>query len=157
MVLEDRAFRAKLGFVDPNFLDIFSFPVIRGDPSRVLQDKYSVLITEKIAQKYFNNANPVGELLPIQRGEEIQNFTITGIVQNAPKNSTIQFDVLLPFEQGGFEDKWNIYYSGFNVYDAPPEYIPKQSRTAIFQMDQNLVGRRQRDTTQTPATHQNAL
>ena len=110
---EDRAFRAKLGFVDPNFLDIFSFPVIHGDATNVLQHKYSAVITEKIAQKYFNKANPVGELLPIQREKGIQNYTITGIVKNVPKNSTLQFDVLLPFEREswvGAKDQWNIYY-----------------------------------------------
>ena len=110
---QDRAFQASLGFVDPNFLDIFSFSVIHGDPAQALQDKYSVILTEKIAQKYFNNANPVGEVLPIQRGEEIQNYTITGIVQNVPKNSTIQFDVLLPFERASWvqaNNQWNTYY-----------------------------------------------
>ena len=111
---EDRAFQATLGFVDPNFLDIFSFPVIHGDPAQALQDKYSVIITEKTAQKYFNNANPVGEQLPIQYfGKEIQNYTITGIVQNVPKNSTIQFDILLPFEPNPMmraPSRWNIYY-----------------------------------------------
>ena len=110
---EDRAFRAKLGYVDPNFFDIFSFPVIHGDATNALQDKYSALITEKIAQKYFNKANPVGELLPIQREKGIQNYTITGIVKNVPKNSTLQFDVLLPFERAswvGAKDQWNIYY-----------------------------------------------
>ena len=111
---QDRAFRANLGFVDPNFLDIFSFSVIHGDPAQALQDKYSALITEKIAQKYFNNANPVGEVLPIQYfGKEIQNYTITGIVQNVPKNSTIQFDVLLPFERASWvqaNNQWNTYY-----------------------------------------------
>ena len=106
---ENRVFEAQLGFVDPNFLDIFSFPILQGDPSRILQDKYSVLITEKTAQKYFNKTNPIGEVLPIQRGKEIQNYTITGILQNAPKNSTLQFDILLPFEQSGFEDKWHSY------------------------------------------------
>ena len=115
---ENRAFWAKLGYVDPNFLDIFSFSVIHGDPTQALQDKYSTVITEKIAQKYFNKANPVGELLPIQRGEEIQNYTITGIVQNVPKNSTLQFDILLPFEGrswlsglfGGRVNPWNSNY-----------------------------------------------
>ncbi|MDE2701238.1 MAG: ABC transporter permease [Gemmatimonadota bacterium] len=110
---EDRAFRAQLGYVDPSFLDIFSFSIIHGDATNALKDKYSALITEKIAQKYFNNTNPVGEVLPIQRGEEIQNYTITGIVQNAPKNSTIQFDVLLPFEPNPrmrAPSRWNIYY-----------------------------------------------
>ena len=97
--IEDRAFRPLLGFVDPNFLDIFSFPLIYGDPANALKDKYSALITEKTAQKYFNKANPVGELLPIQREKGIQNYTITGILKNVPKNSSLEFEVLLPYEQ----------------------------------------------------------
>ena len=111
---EDRSFRANLGFVDPKFLDIFSFPVIHGDATNALQDKYSVIITEKTAQKYFNNTNPVGEVLPMQYfGKEIQNYTIAGIVKNAPKNSTIQFDVLLPFEPNPrmhAPSRWNVSY-----------------------------------------------
>ncbi|MYB56428.1 MAG: FtsX-like permease family protein [Gemmatimonadetes bacterium] len=102
--IEDRTFRPLLGFVDPNFLDIFSFPLIHGDPANALKDKYSALITEKAAQKYFNKANPVGEPLPIQRenfqGEKrTYNYTITGILRDVPKNSTLEFEVLLPYEQ----------------------------------------------------------
>ena len=106
---ENRVFEALLGYVDPNFPDIFSFSIIHGDATNALQDKYSALITEKTAQKYFNKANPVGELFPIQRGKEIQNYTITGIVQNVPNNSTLQFDVLLSFEQSELKNKWSSY------------------------------------------------
>ena len=127
---EDRAFRAQLGYVDPNFLDIFSFPVIHGDATNVLKDKYSALITEKTAQKYFNKANPVGELLPIQRGKEIQNYTITGIVQNAPNNSTLQFDILLPFEQSEFEDKW--YSSLVSTFMMLPQNVHPNSLEQQF-------------------------
>ncbi len=124
---EDRAFRAQLGYVDPNFLDIFSFPIIHGDPAQALQDKYSAIITEKIAQKYFNNTNPVGELLPIQLGEKIQNYTIKGILKNAPKNSTLQFDILLPFEPNPrvrAPNRWNIYYLTTYLM-LPPNVSPK--------------------------------
>ncbi len=124
---QDRAFQATLGFVDPNFLDIFSFSVIHGDPAQALQDKYSAIITEKIAQKYFNNANPVGEQLPIQYfGKEIQNYTITGIVQNVPKNSTIQFDILLPFEPNPMmraPSRWYISYLDTYMM-LPPNISP---------------------------------
>ena len=120
---ENRAFRANLGFTDPNFLNIFSFPILQGDPSHALQDKYSALITEKTAQKYFNNVNPVGAVLPIEYKNEIQDYTITGIVQNAPKNSTIQFDVLLSFEQSKVEDRWS-YYSIFTFMMLPPNISP---------------------------------
>ena len=44
---EGRSFEANVGFADPNFFDIFSFPILHGDPSQALQDKYSALITEK--------------------------------------------------------------------------------------------------------------
>ena len=127
---EDRAFRAQLGYVDPNFLDIFSFSVIHGDATNALKDKYSALITEKTAQKYFNKANPVGELLPIQRGKEIQNYTITGIVQNAPNNSTLQFDILLPFEQSEFEDKW--YSSLVSTFMMLPQNVHPNSLEQQF-------------------------
>ena len=127
---ENRVFAAQLGFTDPNFLDIFSFPILQGDPSRILQDKYSVLITEKTAQKYFNKTNPIGEVLPIQRGEEIQNYTITGIVQNVPNNSTLQFDVLLPFEQSGFEDKW--YSSLVSTFIMLPQNVHPNSLEQQF-------------------------
>ncbi|MCY3872045.1 MAG: ABC transporter permease [Gemmatimonadetes bacterium] len=124
---EDRAFQANLGFTDPNFLDIFSFPVIHGDPAQALQDKYSVIITEKIAQKYFNNANPVGEQLPIQYfGKKIQNYTITGIAKNLPKNSTLQFDILLLFERASWvqaKNEWNTSYLATYIM-LPPNVSP---------------------------------
>ena len=123
---DDRAFRALWSYVDPNFLEIFSFPVIRGEAA--LQDKYSALITEKIAQKYFKDANAIGEVLPIQRfnpiqrKNEIQNYTITGILKNVPKNSMLKFDMLLPFEQSGYADS---KYVEANTYMLlPPNENP---------------------------------
>ena len=61
---EDRAFRATLGFVDPNFLDIFSFPVIHGDPAQALQDKYSVIITKKSRRNISTTPTPSGNSFP---------------------------------------------------------------------------------------------
>ncbi len=132
--IEGRAFRPLLGFVDPNFLDIFSFPIIYGDPANAFKDKYSALITEKTAQKYFNKANPVGELLPIQRknfqGEKrIYNYTITGILKDVPKNSTLEFEVLLPYELKETElEAMQRQESFFSLQDTyillPPDVHP---------------------------------
>ena len=123
---DDRAFQAFWSYVDPNFLEIFSFPVIRGEPD--LQDKYSALITKKVAQKYFNNANAIGEVLPIQRfnpmlrKNEIKNYTVTGILKNVPKNSTLQFDLLLPFEQSGVADNKRFMADTYML--LPPNVNP---------------------------------
>ena len=119
--IEDRTFRPLLGFVDPSFLDIFSFPLIHGDPANALKDKYSALITEKAAQKYFNKANPVGEPLPIQREKEIHNYTITGILKDVPKNSTLEFEVLLPYEQ--MESEIEAMQRQYNYTSLQDTYI----------------------------------
>ena len=130
---DDRAFRSIWSYVDPNFLKIFSFPVIRGEAD--LRDKYSALITEKIAQKYFKDANAIGEVLPIQnfnpmlRKHEIQNYTVTGILKNIPKNSTLQFDMLLSFEQSRVtEDK----YVMANTYMLLPPNVNPNSLEQQF-------------------------
>ena len=131
---DDRAFRALWNYVDPNFLEIFSFPVIRGEAD--LRDKYSALITERIAQKYFKDANAIGEVLPIQnfnpmlRKHEIQNYTVTGILKNVPKNSTLQFDMLLSFEQSRVttEDK----YVMANTYILLPPNVNPNSLEQHF-------------------------
>ena len=130
---DDQAFRALWSYVDPNFLEIFSFPVIRGEAA--LQDKYSALITERIAQKYFKDANAIGEMLPIQRfnpilrKDEIQNYTIAGILKNAPKNSTLQFDILLPFEQSGYA---NSKYVRSDTYMLLPPNVNPNSLEQQF-------------------------
>ena len=143
--IEDRTFRVLLGFVDPNFPDIFSFPLIYGDPANSLKDKYSALITEKTAQKYFNKANPVGEPLPIQRGEEIHNYTITGILKNVPKNSTLEFEVLLPYEQLEAEiEAMQRQESFFSLQDTyillPPDVHPNSFKQQSTKWIKNWWG-----------------
>ena len=96
--IEDRSFRALLGFVDPSFLDIFPFQSFMA----ILRMPFKTSICtdhRKNSTEVFQQNQSVGELLPIQRGEEIHNYTITGILKNVPKNSTLVFEVLLPYEQ----------------------------------------------------------
>ena len=123
---DDRAFQASWSYVDPSFLEIFSFPVISGEAT--LQDKYSALITERTAQKYFKDANAIGEVLPIQRfnpmlrKNEIQNYTVRGILKKVPKNSTLRFDMLLPFEQSGVTENKRFMANTYML--LPPNVNP---------------------------------
>ena len=139
---DDRAFQAFWGYVDPSFLEIFSFPVIRGEAA--LQDKYSALITERIAQKYFKDANAIGEVLPIQRRNpilrkyEIQNYTITGILKNVPKNSTLRFDMLLPFELSGVTD--NKGFGADTYMLLPPNVNPNSLEQQFPKWTKNWWG-----------------
>jgi len=89
-IIEDNG----LIYADNPFFEVFSFKLIQGNPKTVLDEPFSIVLTESTAKKYFQNQNPVGQQLTINRGN---TFTITGIVENPPANSSIQFNFIASF------------------------------------------------------------
>lgn len=81
---------------DPGIFEIFSFSLVRGDKKTVLEDPWSVVITERAAAKYFGSENPVGKTISFV---STYDFTITGIAKNPPVNSNIDFDFIARFEK----------------------------------------------------------
>lgn len=95
LIGEDNAIREKEFFyADSTFFDVFSFSLIKGDPSTVLAGPNQVVLTKSIAQKYFGDVDPIGQSLVLRSG---QNFTVLGVVEDVPHNSHIQFDILASF------------------------------------------------------------
>jgi putative ABC transport system permease protein len=88
-------FESAVYLVDSEFLEIFSFPLVAGDPKTALNDPFSILLTRKTAEKYFGNENPVGKLL---NADKTYDYEITGILENIPANSHIHFDFLISFD-----------------------------------------------------------
>ncbi|MCF0049327.1 ABC transporter permease [Dyadobacter sp. LJ53] len=84
-------------FVDPDFLEMFDFPVAAGTAKTALKDPYSIVLTRDLAKALFGKANPIGKIVKLDNAYDIQ---VTGIVEALPKNSSIQFDFLVPFEFG---------------------------------------------------------
>lgn len=85
-----------LFFADPNVFEVFSLPLIQGNPETALEQPNSLVLTETMAQKYFGDENPVGQtLLFTYEGE--QEFEVTGVVEAMPANSHFHFDFLAPF------------------------------------------------------------
>jgi putative ABC transport system permease protein len=78
--------------VDSNFLKFFSYPLIAGDAKTCLNGVNSLVITQKAAKKYFGDASPIGKTLTFD--EYSTPFTITAILKDIPKQSSLQFDVL---------------------------------------------------------------
>jgi hypothetical protein len=83
----------KLIYTDANFLDVFSFRLIKGDRKTALKQIDGVLITEATAKKYFGNQNPIGKFL---KKDKTENVMVTGVLANAPVNSHLQFDMIMP-------------------------------------------------------------
>lgn len=105
-------------YVDAEFFSIFSFPVIAGNTNNPLPSKNSVAITEETATKMFGNTNVVGDVLQVRVGSEVYPFTISAVLENTPTNSSIDFDIVIPFENHPeFEankDVWNSQF--FPIY-----------------------------------------
>ena len=84
-----------LKFVDANFFEVFDFELLRGDKSNVLVAPSTAVLTERVATALFGNEDPIGKTFVGLRG---LNYTVTGIVANVPKNSHIQFEMLVSWE-----------------------------------------------------------
>jgi ABC-type antimicrobial peptide transport system permease subunit len=105
---EKAFFEGNVVAVNQDFLHMFTFPLIKGNKAEALKEPHSIIITESIAEKYFSDANPVGEVITVNNRFE---FTVTGVLKEMPTNSIIHFDMLVPFEfledlnRGGL-DQW---------------------------------------------------
>ena len=88
-------FENRIYCVDPDFLEMFSFPLIFGDSNTALQNTFSIILTEKIAEKYFPEGNPLGKTMLINTDD---SFIVTGVIKDPPNNSTLKFEMLIPFK-----------------------------------------------------------
>jgi putative ABC transport system permease protein len=79
-------------FADSAFFDVFSFRMIKGDPSSALSEPNSIVLTESAARKYFGNEEPMGKMLRIENDTTF--YKITGILEDIPVNSHFHFDML---------------------------------------------------------------
>jgi putative ABC transport system permease protein len=83
------------GEADSSFFRIFSIPLLKGDPNRVLATKYSLVLSQSTAKKIFGDEDPVGKL--IQVGNDTSYYTITGIMADFPENSHFFYSALASF------------------------------------------------------------
>ncbi len=80
-------------FVDPSCLQMFTYPVIKGDHRAPLDDPNSIVITEEMAEKYFPGEEPVGKILNLNNTYDL---TVTAVLENIPDNSYTGFNMLIP-------------------------------------------------------------
>ena len=102
---------------DPSFFNVFDFPLEKGNPQTAINSENSVVISRNMAEKYFRNEDPMGKELTITIRTRENNFIVSGIAENCPKNSTIQFDFLInlknyePVAGRGLLSRWDLNWS----------------------------------------------
>ncbi len=96
---------------DSTFFEIFTFPFVKGDPKTALKNRYSIVVTESMARKYFGTEEPMGKVLTITG--RMDAFTVTGVIKDVPGNSHLHFDCIIPIVNfwefwDGRQDGWGM-------------------------------------------------
>lgn len=95
IVGEKEYFEEHVCDADNSIFEIFSFPLLKGSPKTALKTAYTAVITEDIAEKYFGDADPIGQMIKFGGDEE---YAIMGVAKNVPKNSHFTFDIIRSME-----------------------------------------------------------
>ncbi len=108
----EKSFYEQSAFVDPDFFEMFTFPMVKGDLKNPFPTLNSVVITERTANKYFGREDPIGKTLTIN---DRTKFSVTGVIQDIPSNSTLEFDILASVKIFGEEtlNSWALESGSF--------------------------------------------
>ncbi|TDB62738.1 ABC transporter permease [Arundinibacter roseus] len=123
--------------VDASFLSFFGFKLLKGNPQTVLSSPDEIVISEAVAERFFGKDWRAQSVLgkTIHYNQE-RPLRLSGIVENSPARSHIQFDVLLPLKYFELNDKWS-YNWGSNNYHT---YLKIRPDTDIASFSQKLAG-----------------
>ena len=99
--------------VDSTFLNVFTFPLVKGDQRTALLLPNSVVITESMAQRLFGSADPMGKTIDYSMSQGVQSLQVTGVAKDVPANSHLQFDVVIPLHHymANIPESARQYYS----------------------------------------------
>ena len=107
-IYNNKSFSEKGICADDNFFDVFSFPLVRGNESGILAELNTIVISERMAMKFFESTDCVGKTLILKEGEKQDAFKIAGVIKNVPVQSSLQFDYVIPFSKFLADNSWAV-------------------------------------------------
>ena len=125
-----------VAFTEPEYFDIFNFPLLEGNKATVLTEPNTAIITEKLAQKYFGTADPINKLIRFNNKIDLK---ITGVLKNLPGNIDQQCGIYISYptlkqynEWLAGDDAWSGIESDMNCYvRLRPNVTPQQVEAAL--------------------------
>lgn len=129
----------KIFYVDPSFLQMFSFPLVEGDTARALSEPGSVLLSESTARRYFGDRVALGQLIEYH-GWIDGTFRVTGVFRDVPPNSHLQFDILLPIsdllEKSNYASDPDLAWNWYNFL----QYVELREGADVTTVSEKLTG-----------------
>jgi len=129
-------------YAGPDFFQLFSFPLLQGNPKKVLTAPHSVVLTASTAKRYFGFENPMGK--SIQVGTDSSLYQVTGVMADCPSNSQMKFDFLAAFSSLGYgaeyeETYWDANFTTFLLLKDPESRNTLQAKLPAF-MKKEMAG-----------------
>ena len=129
---KDHEFQYNTVYVDPDFLDMFSFPLIEGDRKTALNTLAGIVLTEKVKNSIFGKEEAIGRTVEMKTDTAWQPFVVTAIAKDVPENSSLEFAALIRFENTtayqGAKDDWDR-----SDHDVFVELSPQTSAASFGQ------------------------
>lgn len=140
---QDKRFQEEnVVFIDPAVFELFSFKLLSGNPETALLSPNSIILSETAARKYFGEENPLGKAIIVENEEPLE---VTGVMENIPANSQLQFDILIStnaylearpdiFKSWGYVDFYTYFQlaegaSIANLEEKIPAFLERNNTT----------------------------
>jgi putative ABC transport system permease protein len=94
----DEIFKEKAIASDPAFLEMFTFPLKYRKETNAIQKPDAIVLSESAAIKYFGDESPLGQVLSVRTKDDFSDFIVTGVLEDVPKSSSLNFDFLINLE-----------------------------------------------------------
>ena len=99
-------FDKQVMLTDPDFLKIFSFPMLKGSAETALNDLSNIVISQNMAKAVFGSEDPIGKQVQLGSEGDKKQYIVTGVLTDFPDNSTIQYDAFIRIENhGGYQEQ----------------------------------------------------
>ncbi len=132
----DRRIDEKVAIISPDFFEVFDFPFGLGSANQPFYNRNSVILSERYAQKYFGDEAPIGQSLQIDLYGQSRAFEVSGVFEDIPKGSSIQFDIAISTENGDELYGERMYQAWFTV--IPETYVLLKDQGSIEEVKDKM-------------------
>jgi putative ABC transport system permease protein len=129
----DNAFNENITMVDSTLFNMFDFKLLQGNLSHPFPTDNSVIVTPDVARKYFGKEYVIGKTFQMQLGDEKQLFTIAGVAQAAPEESSIKYQILLPYTNEKLLFSERMQHSWFNIFNETYILLKQDTKAASLE------------------------
>jgi putative ABC transport system permease protein len=128
-------FPSQVSYVDPEFLEIFTFPIVVGD-KKSIENQGNVLVSRKLAATLFGSEYSIGKTISIVNDQNKEfTYTIGAVFEDLPENSSFRIDILTHFDN--FLSMWNVKDTDWKIW-ANALFLLIQDKSLLSPVSQSL-------------------